>query len=130
MRRGLIAVLVASFPAVAAEPAYSAAYARCMNDAGSTAAIVECTSAEFTRQDARLNAAYRTLQQALPKARRASLTRAQRAWIAFKDAECAFVLDPDGGSAARIAANQCVLRLTAERADQLDDHLRDTAPDR
>lgn len=105
----------------AAGPAYGPAHAACMARAGGvTAAMVDCIGAELARQERRLDAAYRRARAALPASRRAALTRAQRAWIAFKEAECAFVLDPDGGSLARVAANACVLRMTAARAGELE----------
>jgi uncharacterized protein YecT (DUF1311 family) len=44
---------------------------------------------------------------------------AQRAWIKFRDANCAFLNDPDGGQEARMMANECVLRMTAERANEV-----------
>jgi uncharacterized protein YecT (DUF1311 family) len=122
-----IGLLLASASATA-EPRYTAAYAACMERAGGvTAAMIDCIGAEFAVQDRRLNAVYRQALAALPAPRRASLTKAQRAWLAFKKSECDFVFDPDGGSAARIAANDCVLRMTAERADRLDDVRRSAA---
>lgn len=125
----LIAVAcLAAIPAGAAEPRYSRTYSTCMDRSGGvTAAMVDCIGAEFTAQDRRLNASYRKALANLPKPRRAALTRAQRAWIAFKDAECAFVLDPDGGTLARVSANDCVLRMTATRADELEAVAADAA---
>lgn len=85
-----------------------------------TAAMIGCIAADHARQDRRLNIAYRAAQAALPASRRAALTGAQRAWLAFRDAECRFVADPRGGSRARVAGNDCMRRLTAERADALE----------
>ena len=122
MRRALVLAFIAlgsTFPASAA-PRYTAGYAPCLERAGGvTAAMIECMATEFGVQDRRLNTLYRQALTALPAPRRSALTKAQRAWLAFKTAECAFVLDPDGGTAARIAANDCALRMTTERADQL-----------
>lgn len=44
---------------------------------------------------------------------------AQRAWVQYRDANCAFYADPDGGTAAGVAANDCMLREIAERAAEL-----------
>jgi len=45
---------------------------------------------------------------------------AQRKWIEFRDANCGFYYDPEGGSAARLASQECVVTLTAERAYELE----------
>lgn len=122
----LLAASLVAHPAAASEPQYSPAFASCMDASGGvTIAMIDCIGEEFTAQDRRLNAVYRQVLAALPAARRAAFTRAQRAWVAFKEAECDFVLDPDGGSMARIAANDCVLRMTAARADELQALLAD-----
>lgn len=126
MRRTVFAVVVAAAlgavaPSAIAQPHYSAAFEPCMERSGGvTASMIECIGDEFTLQDRRLNALYKEALKTLPATRRGALTHAQRAWLAFKNAECEFVFDPDGGSAARISANDCALRMTAERADALD----------
>lgn len=117
-----VAALLAALSAQAAPPVRIDA--SCAARA-TTAAMIECIAADHARQDRRLNRAYRAAQAALPASRRTALTRAQRAWIAFRDAECRFVADPQGGSVARIAANDCLRRLTAERADALEALARD-----
>ena len=40
---------------------------------------------------------------------------AQRAWIKFRDANCSFYYDPEGGSAAHLAGNGCVLKLIVQQ---------------
>ncbi len=105
----------------AAETTYSPAYANCMDRAGGvTADMIDCIGGELAHQDARLNTAYKTLASGLTPARRDALRTVQRLWISYRDANCGFYLDPDGGSLARILANECVLRETAERADELE----------
>ncbi|WP_460830278.1 lysozyme inhibitor LprI family protein [Lysobacter humi (ex Lee et al. 2017)] len=124
----LVAAAAVAPPAGAHEPTYRPSYDRCIDAAGGvTAAMIDCMHAELDAQDARLNAGYRAASRALPAARRAALTRAQRAWVAWRDARCAFELDPDGGSIARIVANSCVLQLTTERATELEGIARDAA---
>ena len=51
--------------------------------------------------------------------RKNALVEAQRAWIKFRDANCGFYADPEGGSAARMIANECFLNATADRAKEL-----------
>jgi hypothetical protein len=43
----------------------------------------------------------------------------ERAWIRYRDANCGFYADPEGGSAASMAANECILNATADRAKEL-----------
>jgi uncharacterized protein YecT (DUF1311 family) len=76
-------------------------------------------SAEFTRQDARLNANYKRLMSKLSAKRKEGLLEAQRAWTKFRDANCSFSYDPEGGSAALLASNNCMLNVTADRAREL-----------
>jgi uncharacterized protein YecT (DUF1311 family) len=71
------------------------------------------------RQDARLNENYKKLISKLPTERKNALVEAQRAWIKFRDANCGFYADPEGGSAARMTANECFLNATADRAKEL-----------
>lgn len=48
-----------------------------------------------------------------------NLRDVQRKWMAYRDANCQFYADPDGGILARVAANACLLRMTAERVEEL-----------
>jgi len=86
---------------------------------GVTYEIQACIEQEFEYQDGRLNAAYKRLQQVLPAAEMASLRDAQRKWIAEKDKACAWDAETEG-QAQRIDANSCALKMTAERAVELE----------
>lgn len=104
------------------EPPYSPRYAQCLDEAaGVTAAMHDCMGAEMEIQDARLNRAYRELLADLPPQRKRQLTTAQRTWLKYRDENCTFYADPDGGTAASLSAHACVLRETAERASELQD---------
>lgn len=95
-------------------------FTTCMDAAGGvTMDMIECIFDEAKRQDDRLNQAYQALRAGLSPERRKQLQQAQRAWIKFRDANCEFYYDPDGGTLARVAANQCVMRMTASRAAEL-----------
>lgn len=86
-----------------------------------TYGMIECLASETRVQDARLNHAYQSAISRLERPRqKAALQKAQRAWIAFRDADCASYLDEDWGSMARVEANQCVLDRTRERAGELE----------
>ena len=56
--------------------------------------------------------------------RREALLTAQRAWMAFRDAECAqSSLLFEGGTLARVVHVGCVNQMTAERAIELENQL-------
>lgn len=96
-------------------------YNACMDKSdGVTLVMVECIGAENQRQDQRLNKNYKALMASLSAERKKQLQEAQRAWITFRDSNCRFYYDPDGGSMARISANNCVMTMTADRAKELE----------
>jgi uncharacterized protein YecT (DUF1311 family) len=100
---------------------YSKDYHRCIDaSGGNTFSMIECTTAETARWDKRLNATYKSLLATSDPARQKALTAAEAAWMKFRDSNCDFIFDPNGGQAARMAANDCVLRMTAERALELE----------
>ncbi len=71
-------------------------------------AMNECASRGYARADAELNRRYRALQRRLNGDRDGArkLTEAQRAWIAFRDTECAFQTIGVAGGGGR-AAGTC-----------------------
>jgi uncharacterized protein YecT (DUF1311 family) len=107
-------------PLAAADNEMSQEYVACMDRSNRvTSEMLDCISAEFTRQDARLNENYKRLKSKLSAKRKEELLEAQRAWTKFRDANCSFYYDPEGGSAAHLAGNGCVLNATADRATEL-----------
>lgn len=130
MHRYLRAAVVAALMPMAALAAAPAADAdldpgkehdACMEKAGGvTANMVSCITAEYEREDKRLNDAYAALRGRLAEARHTGLRDAQRAWLSFRDLNCEFRVDPDGGTMARVSANQCMLTMTTDRADELE----------
>ena len=125
-----LSVLAAPVASRAAEPQssplkYSPAYDRCLASpqGESTMGMIECAAGELKLQDARLNRAYQDAMKRLDLPRqKAALKKAQRAWIAYRDADCASLYDQDWGSLSRIEANACMLDHTARRADALEMH--------
>ncbi|WP_386083075.1 lysozyme inhibitor LprI family protein [Vreelandella sp. F11] len=92
----------------------------CLESAVTTVDIVACITEEFEREDKRLNDNYQQLRSQLSDSRQEQLLTAQRAWIAYKEANCDFYANPEGGTLARISANSCVLTETTNRADELE----------
>ena len=123
-----LALLAPSFPlpawAAAQEEAFSAAFSRCMDASGGvTVAMRDCYAAETERQDQRLNVVYSQLRRQLAPSARAKLLQAQRAWLAYRKAECAYAMTPDeGGTLALVTGDDCWLRATAERVSRLEQH--------
>jgi uncharacterized protein YecT (DUF1311 family) len=91
-------------------------------DSGVTRTMKICGSYRWMVEDLRLNQIYR---QALAKAREsgheASLIRAQRAWVAFRDAACTYEgeIGAGGGTAEGLYVLSCKTDLTRQRADRL-----------
>ncbi len=93
----------------------------CLDKAdGVTADMLDCIGSETKRQDTRLNKAYKEVMAQLSPARNKELQAAQRAWIKFRDANCNFYADPDGGTMATVSSNDCFMSATASRAKELE----------
>lgn len=84
----------------------------------------ECAAADFKKADADLNAAYKKAQARLEGQddQKKRLQTAQRAWIAFRDAECAFA-GGQGGSVSPMNDMMCQTRLTEVRSADLTKYL-------
>ena len=106
---------------IGADGLLSRQYGACMDRfSNSTNDMVRCIAGETQRQDKRLNAAYQAALQVQTPERQKQLQAAQRLWVQFRDANCGFYLDPQGGTLARLSANDCVMTSTAQRARELE----------
>jgi uncharacterized protein YecT (DUF1311 family) len=84
------------------------------------------------RADESLNNNYQRLMEKLPDEQRASLRKAQREWLRFRDATCAFESkirgsgsrETVGGKTTAEPDSFCVYSLTNQRASQLSGNLR------
>ena len=121
-------VLAASLgaPLVARGPATDAQTDSCTaRSGGVTVALHDCFAAAAQRADARLNTAYRRAGTGLAPAVRARLVAAQRAWLRFRELDCAVVGAREaGGSDAPLAVDECFVSRTDTRAAELDDLAR------
>ena len=116
-----LAFVCAPLAASASDSGQSKQYGTCMDKSGATTmGMIECITEEARRQDARLNKAYKALMADLSPARQAQLQQVQRTWIKYRDANCGFYNDPDGGSLARVSANDCMMTTTTSRASELE----------
>lgn len=103
-------------------------------DGETTVGMTQCIQQETAAWDAELNAAYQRTRASFrdadasgdvgPTSRSDALLAAQRAWITYRDAECALQYARwDMGSMRNIAGANCLMGLTAERTIELRDML-------
>ncbi len=85
-----------------------------------------CADWQFKKDDAGLNDAYGRLKENYAEipAAKSALTKAQRAWVAFRDAECNLeAAGEEGGTTQPMIFSQCLSRLTLLRTAQLQKRL-------
>ena len=86
----------------------------------------QCASAAYKKTDAKLNAVYRQIVARLAgdADTKARLVTAQKAWIAFRDAECKFRAgNAEGGSIYPMLVIQCRDALEQKRIEELSAQL-------
>ena len=86
---------------------------------GSTAEMVECVNAKTAYWDKRLNIAYQQAMKDVQAKQGEQLRLAQRAWVAYRDANCLYY-DLGEGTIARIEAADCMYTMTQARAKELE----------
>lgn len=93
-----------------------------------------CAAEAYEKADRELNAAYRELQARAQGEIAKLLVAAQRAWVAFRDAECAFAASGSaGGSIQPMVISNCLEGLTKKRTAELKAYLscqEETSPAR
>ena len=85
---------------------------------GSTPEIVDCLMAQHAHWDKELTIAYQQAMKDAVPAQKTKLREAERAWIKYRDANCAYYLAGEG-SIARINAAACMRDMTKQRAEEL-----------
>ncbi|WP_088146487.1 lysozyme inhibitor LprI family protein [Achromobacter denitrificans] len=86
-----------------------------------------CADQAYRKSDADLNAAYQEVNARLKDDKTAATQfhAAQRAWLFFRDAECAFAsTGTSGGSAYPMALSTCLDKLTQARTKELRAYLK------
>ncbi len=87
-----------------------------------------CAAQELARADRVLNERYQELAGSMPPVQLELLRTAQRAWIRFRDAECAYQASAfEGGSMQPMVRSSCLARLTEKRAAELGEMLTEGA---
>ena len=106
-------------PSTSASQAQS--YEQCRENAGGVIpALKDCDAAELGRREAILNKLYQQVLRAVGPGQQARLRKAERAWVAFAEAECDFRMAPEvGGMDAPLVCNVCRLEVIARRIEDL-----------
>ena len=113
--RGLF---IALSPFITALPS-EAETASCPN-ATSQFDLNRCAAVELKQADTELNKGYAQVLTRLDVAGKMRLRKAQRAWVVFRDKQCAFESNgTDGGSISPMVAMKCATGLTITRAHVL-----------
>jgi uncharacterized protein YecT (DUF1311 family) len=100
--------------------------AACDKNDVTTAGMMGCASEELERADKALNEAYARLMKKLPdEIARAKLKKSERAWMAFRDANAAFMADDNrDGSAEGLEDLGVRTTMTKARAAELREALK------
>lgn len=104
----------------------SQAFAELCDNPVTQADMTYCAGWQFKKDDAGLNNVYGRLKANYAEIAQAktALTKAQRAWVAFRDAECTLeAVGEEGGTAQPMVYSQCLSRLTTLRVEQLQKRL-------
>jgi uncharacterized protein YecT (DUF1311 family) len=95
-------------------------YVKCISSAqGIHIDLLLCIQEETDRSDKLLNQIYTQLMTVLPMTRKRQLKHAQLLWIAYRDANCEFYADIDGGHEAQLLSAECMMVETESRVHEL-----------
>jgi len=101
-------------------PAHKAMALDCEN-AVTTVDMIKCADRDYAEADKRLNAYYGELRAGMDETARKLLRNSQRAWIAYRDAECERIRDiARDGTMAPILQISCLADLTEQRIQDLE----------
>lgn len=86
------------------------------DDATNQTALNMCTAGQYEKADKNLNKTWQTALKRAQPAQREQLKKAQQAWMALRDADCAFIGSAtEGTSGQPMVINQCLTDKTNER---------------
>jgi uncharacterized protein YecT (DUF1311 family) len=120
MMRGTIALAAGFALAAGVSPLAAQQKARDCDDARTQLEMNFCAADQYRAADAEMNRAYAQLRAAVDAEERAALLAAQRAWLRFRDAHCAYeAAGVRGGSMEPMVRSGCLAAVTRERTRQL-----------
>jgi len=89
-------------------------------DAATTAAMRACENSRYEKSEQKLNAEYGQLMKQLDRSRQEKLRAAQRAWLAFRNANAAFLAsEAENGTLAPLVKVSALADMTDARALEL-----------
>jgi uncharacterized protein YecT (DUF1311 family) len=96
----------------------------CISDSGIPP--MDCFSSEYEYYDHELNRLYTIQIEHLQEPNKTRLKEAQRAWINFRDKDCAYSAGPqsEGGSLWYIEYSGCMIARTKNRIRELDFYVK------
>ena len=98
----------------------ASAYALDCQNPVTTADMSQCAAIDYQKADEELNAVYQQLRSMLDEPGKLLLRDTQRAWIPYRDAECARMADTfRGGTMAGLAHLSCMSEMTSRRSTEL-----------
>jgi uncharacterized protein YecT (DUF1311 family) len=116
-------VVVTSFLIMVSAGGASAAEPDCKNPQDQYSMNM-CAARDYKISDAKLNGAYRALLAGVSATGRAKLQSAQRAWVAYRDAQCAFeTAGTSNGSVHPMVVLRCLDALTQMQTRRLEQQL-------
>jgi uncharacterized protein YecT (DUF1311 family) len=119
----LCAASTSSLAAQANTAQANPAQADCLN-AQTQMAMDQCAGRNLKAADQKLNETYRALMAKVSKNGAEQLKKSQRAWVAWRDAQCEFdTMGSRGGSIHSMVYTLCVQTLTQAQQKHLDSQL-------
>ena len=121
----LLALPLLSCPAQAEKIKETPLFQACMDNvdlgAMKNAQWLVCYKDELARQDKVLNAEYRALQGRIPQEAKEPLVKAQRAWIASREAWCKLEQELPNAPGGEVNYQACMLDQTISQINKLKD---------
>jgi uncharacterized protein YecT (DUF1311 family) len=129
MARITVVGYVVVLASVAGRPGYASAKSDPCSGAANQRELTECAAAQYMKSDVRLNDVYKPFLTSLDQEHQVKLRTAQRAWVAFRDAECDLqASEALHGSMEAQLRYTCLQEVTTIRIKDLN-ALRDTLKD-
>jgi uncharacterized protein YecT (DUF1311 family) len=118
-----VRVMLVSGALVSASSCF-AAQPECLNSSPTQLAMDQCVGRAMKASDQKLNETYKALLAKVSKNGADRLRKAQRAWVAWRDAQCEFnTMGTSGGSINSSMYGLCIDELTQEQTHRLDAQL-------
>lgn len=93
--------------------------------AATTIEMMECSDQDYQAADKALNKSYAAAKKPLDAEGGKLLLEAQRAWLKYRDTNCAVAADQArGGTLAPVLKLSCLAEMTKARAKELDEQAK------